>query len=63
MKKFLKSRQEGSVWWNEGGDQQENCTKKTPKNRLFHSKDQMFVGSSGSHTSGLMNVVAEGNSS
>lgn len=63
MEKFLKSRQEGSVWWNEAVDQQENCTKKQNKKQTISFKGPNVVGSSGSQTSGLMNVVAEGNSS
>lgn len=38
MEKFLKSRQEGSVWWNEAGDQQENCTKKQNKKQTISFK-------------------------
>lgn len=38
MEKFLKSRQEGSVWWNEAVDQQENCTKKQNKKQTISFK-------------------------
>lgn len=38
MEKFLKSRQEGSVWWNEAVDQQENCTKKQNKKKTISFK-------------------------
>lgn len=38
MEKFLKNRQEGSVWWNEAVDQQENCTKKQNKKQTISFK-------------------------